>query len=448
MGKALFTWRSVAVQVLLVSITSFCTIGSFDALQGLGGAGQGSPYVANAATAINFGLMGLVCLFGGPIVNLLGPKWCLAIGTCGDPLFGAAIYCNTRWGTEWFLIVASILRGTCSGLFWAAEGAVIIGYPRAQHRGKSITTWAAFKELGSVISSAINLGISAHDDKAGHVQWAVYYVTISIMCAGLPFALMVSPTRKAHHRNGDPVVLRNSGTYKEEYKHLLRLFLRRDVQLIMPFAWFAYFYYSFSHTFVVQRFSVRARALTSLLCALSSILGSAIVAVFSDRSRPRSRRQLITLTILVICLVTGGWIYFAYVALNDVPKVKLDWLDPGYARLAMAVIIIFMVMQSAQTYLYWTAAHLADDVRDSFHLAGAVRGIESLGQCVAYSVNSTHKNYSVSIGLNLAFFVVGMISLLALLWRQEKQKATVVDMSGSLEQEHSQVSLEREKVGA
>lgn len=127
-------FRSVSTQVLLVSCTAFCTIGSFNALQGLGGAGQEKPYVANAATAINFGLMGIVCIFGGPIVTLLGVKWTLALGTCGDPLFGAAVYCNTKYGIQWFLIFAAVFRGLFSGLFWATEGAIIIGYPRDEWR--------------------------------------------------------------------------------------------------------------------------------------------------------------------------------------------------------------------------------------------------------------------------------------------------------------------------
>lgn len=172
-----FAFRTVSTQVVLVSCTAFCTIGSFNALQGLGGAGQEKPYIANAATAINFGLMGLVCMFGGPVVTLLGVNWTLALGTCGDPLFGAAVYCNTRFGTQWFLIFAAVFRGLFSGLFWASEGAVIIGYPRDQWRGRSITCWVAFKELGSIVSSAINLGLSAHDNRAGSVGYEVYYVT-------------------------------------------------------------------------------------------------------------------------------------------------------------------------------------------------------------------------------------------------------------------------------
>ncbi|KAF2169512.1 hypothetical protein M409DRAFT_64632 [Zasmidium cellare ATCC 36951] len=401
----LLHFRSVFTQIFLISATAFCTVGSFNALQGLGGAGQETPYVANAATAINFGLLGVVCILAGPVVNLLDIRWSLFLGTCGDPIFGAAVYCNTRYGIQWFLIFAAVVRGACSGLFWAAEGSVIIAYPRDQHRGKSITLWVFAKELGSVASSAINLGLSARDDKPGHVGYPVYYATITIICCGIPLALLMSPTHKVRHRDGTKLDASNAGKYGLEYRRLGNLLRKKEVLLLVPYAWFAYFYYSFSHTFVAKRFTVRARALTSLLTSLASILGSAIIAVLSD-SRLSSKAPLALLTTLVLSLCGGGWIYFAYIAITSDSKHKLDWAGPGYAKQAMAVAIIFMVMQAAQTYLYWSAATFSTSVRDRFHMAGVVRGVESLGQCVAYGVNSSSTKPTISVGLNLGFYVL------------------------------------------
>lgn len=412
-----FASRSVSTQVLLVCCTAFCTIGSFNALQGLGGAGQEKPYVANAATAINFGLMGLVCMFGGPIVTLLGVKWTLALGTCGDPLFGAALYCNTKYGNQWFLIFAAVFRGLFSGLFWATEGAIIIGYPRDEWRGRSITCWVAFKEMGSIVSSSINLGLSARDNKAGSVGYEVYYVTLVIMCLALPIALLVSPTSKVIHSNGEPVRLEHAGTYRLEYHRLGELIRRPDVLLIIPFAWFAYFYYSFAHTFVNKNFSVRGRALTSLLTAIASVIGSSVIAILADRKRSRSTSRLVLLTTTVFGLCIATWIYFAITVLYYSGP-RLDWSDAGFARRAMSVVLLFVAMQAAQTYLYWTASFLTDTVGDAFHLAGLVRGVEALGQCVAYGVNSSATSPVVSIALNLVFFLIGAGCLLAMLCRR------------------------------
>lgn len=408
-------FRSVATQILIVSAAAFCTVGSFNALEGLGGAGQEEPYVANAATSINFGLMGIVCLLGGPIVNVLGTKWSLAIGTIGDPLFAAAVYQNTRYGTQWFLIFASIFRGACSGLFWAAEGFVIIGYPREQWRGRSITTWVLFKELGSIVAASINLGLSANDNKSGHVGYAVYYVTIAIMCLGLPVALLLSPTAKVRHSDGTLVAKysekgpgRPCG-YKEEYLQLLKLFRKKDVLLSIPYACFAYFYYSFAHTFVTKHFSVRGRALVSLLTGIGSILGSGIVALVSDLGTKKTnykRNSHLGATCLVLALCAATWGWFGYNAIHP-PAKKLDWVDQGFGKLAASVALLFLAMQAAQTFLYWNAAQISETVEETAHLAGIVRGIESLGQCVAYGINASETSPVVSVAINIVLFIVG-----------------------------------------
>ncbi|KAH6647070.1 major facilitator superfamily domain-containing protein [Truncatella angustata] len=419
-------FRSVATQVILVSVAAFCTIGSFNALQGLGGAGQEQPYVANAATSINFGLMGIVCLLGGPVVNVLGANWALAIGTIGDPIFAAALYCSTKYGTQWFLIFAAIFRGAASGLFWAAEGFVIIGYPREQWRGRSITTWVAFKELGSVVAASINLGLSAHDNQSGHVGYNVYYVTMTIMCLGLPVALLVSPATKVRHSDGTLVAVKTSKRfgalygYKDEYLRLLQQFRKTDILLSIPYACFAYFYYSFAHTFVTKHFSVRGRALVSLLTAVASIFGSAFVALISDlgtrrRNYRRDSHMAMTCLVLVLCAITWGW--FAYTALEP-PVKKLDWLDPGYGKAAASVALLFLAMQSAQTFLYWNAAQMSETIEETAYLAGVVRGIESLGQCVAYGINASDTKPVVSVSINLALLAIGGACLVVLTLRR------------------------------
>lgn len=408
-------FRSVAFQILVVSATAFCTIGSFNALQGLGGAGQELPYVANAATSLNFGLLGLVCLFGGPIVAILGPRWSLAIGTVGDPLFGAAVYCNTRYGTQWFLVFAAVFRGIASGLFWCAEGSLIIGYPRAQNRGRSITVWVFFKELGGIVSSSIYLGLSAKNDKAGHFGYSVYYVTIAIMCAGLPIALLLSPTNKVRHADGTPLDTRvlERGTWRQEYARLFHLLSRRDVALILPFALYAYFYYSFAHTYNTRHFSVRGRSLISLLTEVSSVIGSMLVACFVDRRQIRGF-SLVAVTTFVLFICATFWAYFAWAALEP-PTSRLDWSNPHFAKYGMSIVLVFLSQQSAQTYLYWVAAHLSESLDDMFHLAGVVRGIESLGQCIAYGINASDTSPIVSVAMNLFLYVVGAICLVVLL---------------------------------
>ena len=42
-----------------------------------------------------------VCFLGGPIVNKIGVKWALVIGSMSFPIQGSAYYCNSKFGNQW-----------------------------------------------------------------------------------------------------------------------------------------------------------------------------------------------------------------------------------------------------------------------------------------------------------------------------------------------------------
>lgn len=46
-------------------------------------------------------LTSTACFFGGPIVNKLGVKWALVLGSMSFPIQGSAYYCNSKFGNQW-----------------------------------------------------------------------------------------------------------------------------------------------------------------------------------------------------------------------------------------------------------------------------------------------------------------------------------------------------------
>jgi hypothetical protein len=51
---------------------------------------------------------------GGPIVNKLGVKWALVIGSMSFPVQGSAYYCNSKFGNQWVSELDFILQGRCT----------------------------------------------------------------------------------------------------------------------------------------------------------------------------------------------------------------------------------------------------------------------------------------------------------------------------------------------
>lgn len=51
---------------------------------------------------------------GGPIVNKLGVKWALVIGSMSFPVQGSAYYCNSKFGNQWVSELDFILQSRCT----------------------------------------------------------------------------------------------------------------------------------------------------------------------------------------------------------------------------------------------------------------------------------------------------------------------------------------------
>jgi MFS family permease len=94
--------------------------------------------------------MGLFCILSPIFVNWIGVKKTLILGTLGWTVYSAALYQNNRYGTEWFVIFGAAICGVSAGLYWAAEGAIILSYPEHAKRGRYLALWLAFKNSGQV----------------------------------------------------------------------------------------------------------------------------------------------------------------------------------------------------------------------------------------------------------------------------------------------------------
>jgi sugar phosphate permease len=67
------------------------------------------------------------------------------------------------------MLFGSALCGISAGFFWAAEAAIIIGYPSPRQRGFYLAIWQTAKSSGPIVGGAINLGLNANRDTAGSV---------------------------------------------------------------------------------------------------------------------------------------------------------------------------------------------------------------------------------------------------------------------------------------
>ncbi|KAI0169187.1 MFS general substrate transporter [Hypoxylon sp. FL1284] len=403
-------FRSVPFQIAVACGVSFTAPGMWDALGGLGAGGAAEPYAVSAANALVYGLFAVVCVAAGAVNNRIGLRYGLALGAVGYPLYGAGLYTNDVSATTWFMLLGSALCGVSAGFFWAAEAAIVIGYPSPQDRALYLAVWQSAKAAGPIVGGAINLGLNARRSAAGSVGSATYIVFIAIMCLGLPTALCLSDARRVWRRDGTRVVVHKEATWAAEFRAVGRLLASRRVLLLLPAFFISYFYNGFASTWLTQYFTVRARAFSSFLTNFAGIFSSFLVAALLDRQAIFIRTRARLAFSAIVAVLVGTWVWASVLQsrfYGQQPPPVFDWFRGGFGSAYALVFFWTFAGQAFQQFLYWLVGQYATDLSSLSYHTGILRGVEALGQTVAWAMQSEgNANHFVSIGLNFGITVL------------------------------------------
>ncbi|KAH7086353.1 major facilitator superfamily domain-containing protein, partial [Paraphoma chrysanthemicola] len=426
-------FRSVPFQILVACGVSFTAPGMWDALGGLGAGGAAEPYAVSAANALVYGLFAVVCVAAGAINNRIGLKYGLAIGAIGYPLYGAGLYTNNTSANTWFMLFGSALCGISAGFFWAAEAAIIIGYPSPGDRAFYLAVWQTAKAAGPIVGGAINLGLNSNRQTAGSVASSTYIVFIVIMCLGLPIALCLSPADKVWRKDGTRIVTSRASGWGAEFKAVGKLFISRRILLLLPAFFISYFYNGFMSTWLTTYFTVRSRAFSSFFTNFAGIFSSFIIASLLDNQKIVIKTRGRVAFISIVTVLVGTWIWASILQKQfyDIAQ------QPSYA------LVFFWQFggQAFQQFLYWMVGQYATDLSNLSHHTGILRGVEALGQTVAWAMQSEGgANHFVSIGINFGFMILCIAPTWIVLSELEQSHETQVDA----EEQEPQTKLENE----
>ncbi|RMD42342.1 hypothetical protein DV735_g2795, partial [Chaetothyriales sp. CBS 134920] len=385
------TWyRTTLFNAVVIGAVGFLAPGLWNAMNNLGAGGAQSTYLVYAANALVFGLMGFLCLFGGPISNRIGLRWTLFLGAIGYPIYSAALYTNNRYGNEWFVLVGAVACGISAGLFWASEGAVALGYPEPSKKGLYMNIWLWFRVAGPVVGGAIVLGLnhSAGLKKKGKVGYQVYLVFIGLQCVAAPIALLLSPPDKVQRADGSRVIVRAEKSFKAEFVALLQASKKREVLLLLPVFWAAYFN-QYAGNFQVYYFGVRARALIGFLSNFANILASQLISTLLDYKGLPVKKRLSLGFYWIVIVHLAAWIY-GWVIQEKYTRTEpvFDWSDSGFVEGFFVVFLWGFAQQSLQNWLYYFLSTCTDNISELARFSGILRGQESFSQAVSFGLNT------------------------------------------------------------
>lgn len=196
--------------------------------------------------------------------------------------------------------------------------------------------WLGLRELGQLIGSSIQLSLNVESGKRGRVGYTTYLVLIALQCLGLPLALLISPPNKVIRPDGSKLPhTQTNKSIKEQCRRWGALIKRKQFFLLIPilvgFNWNS----TYLGIYLVNYFSVRARALASLTSGIAATAANIFWGWFFDLkyfSRPQLAR--ITWVFLAVTMTAlFGWQFameLEYRSAN--PAVTLDWDLPGFGR--------------------------------------------------------------------------------------------------------------------
>ncbi|KAI2603298.1 MFS general substrate transporter [Hypoxylon fragiforme] len=385
------TWYHTTLSnAFVIGAVGFLAPGLWNAMSNLGAGGAQEPYLVNAANALVFGIMGLLCLFGAPLANRIGLSRTLFLGAVGYPVYSAGLYANNRFGNTWLVLVGAVACGFSAGLFWASEGAVALGYPEPGKRGRYLNIWLWFRTGGPLVGGAIVLALN-HDAGAkakGKVGYETYLIFIALQCVAAPLALALSPPEKVQRADGSKVVIRGEGSMRAEVRALWVACKRKDIVLLLPIFWAAYFN-QYSGNFQSYYFGVRARALTGFIVNLSSLLSSQLVSALLDYKELRVKQRIVYgywwVFLLHVVAWTYGWVIQEKYTRNPP---AYDWEDKGFVEGFFVLLLWDFARQALQNWLYYLVASKTDNISELTRFSGILRGQESFAQAVSFGLNT------------------------------------------------------------
>lgn len=146
----------------------------------------------------------------------------------------------------------------------------------------------------------------------------------------------------------------------------------------------------YNSSYLSLYFSVRSRALASLVSALAQVVTTLVFGAFLDWTNLSSNRRARYGYLFMMSLIGGCWAWGTVVQIGySQQKPSLDWDDAGFGR-GWALYIFWSINFSlAYNYGFWLIGLMARDPKEVIRYMSVARAVEAAGQCIASGISST-----------------------------------------------------------
>lgn len=254
----------------------------------------------------------------------------LSLGTTGYAIHVGGLWCFQETGVRWFLILSGVILGVTAALFWAAQGSVMMSYPLEKDKGRAFTVFWILFQLGSVLGSAITLGIQ-FNSVLPSVSSSIYVAMIIIMLTAIVTSWLVLPAHKVVRGDGTLVEVEKAVSPKVEFEEFIKMLKDWRMLALFPMCFASNYFYAYQSAITAYLFNGRTQGLVALVSGLGSITGSILIGLVTDKL-PFSRRKRAFIgcatVVVTMCAVWGGGLAFQVQFMRDDETVlgaKIPW---------------------------------------------------------------------------------------------------------------------------
>ncbi|OJJ63014.1 hypothetical protein ASPSYDRAFT_86662 [Aspergillus sydowii CBS 593.65] len=411
------------VQNLITGLVIACSAGIYLALTGLG-AGGGKPSSQALAATSNSVLYALFAVAGwlsAGLLNAFGPKITMALGVLGYPLFAGGLWYFDVSGNAWFAIFGAAMNGIGAGLLFTAAGFVQFAYAEEKEKGLFIFWQHTMLSGGSIVGAIVTFGINFHKTRAS-VPSSVYAIFIATMAASslIALGLIISP-KKVIRGDGTHLAEFKQTTVREELVGLWRTISSLKVALMLFPMFVSEFALGIQTSFNGYYFSLRTRALNTILYNALQIVLPAILAALLDAQwiGVRKVRGIVGVAFTAattISLAVAELVYFRQNVDRTVPGPSMDWSDPGYGEI-MVLHLLWGGCFCCWTFtVQWIMGSMSNKPDVLSRYAGLFKGTSSLGVCAAFAIDARKPQYWVEMAIHLGLYVAAILIMFYVVW--------------------------------
>ncbi|CAE7289970.1 unnamed protein product [Symbiodinium sp. CCMP2592] len=382
----------------VLGVLAFAGPGLFNALNGLGNAGSSDPSVAALANSCLYCTFAVFGYFGSAFFNLFGPRPLLSIGGLTYAVYAICIYFTAQY--KLLAVVGGIVLGVGAGLFWTAQGSLMMAYATPSSRGRLIAVFWVIFNLGGVVGGLLQFALN-FQTTGGSANPISYFTFVCVMVSGAALApVLLAEPSSVVREDGTPVLFEQTESPLAElraaFSAIADPFVLRNLLFYLASNWF--YTYDFNG-FNGHQFNVRTRGLNSASFWAAQMLAAWRFGKVLDADGPAKLRARNGMILVCLGLLTSlGWALQdssslpcgGHIGWDKGAPCALDfWHDAPHALRPMCVFALLGAADAIyQNYAYWLMSTAAgSNVRKTVMYSAAYKGVQSLGAGMAWLID-------------------------------------------------------------